>query len=110
MQVMVTSRHFKAHESLNAYARDEVQGLTKYYDGIVSADVILSYERSRNSNKIAEVKLHVYASVLTGHAASDDFFRSIDQAIGKVKTQLQRYKDRLRRRDKAGIRKVREKV
>ncbi len=110
MKITVTSRHFKAHASLNEYAEAAVERLTRYYDGILKAEVILHFEKARNSEKLAEINLSVYNAVLTGEAASPDFFRSIDLAAAKLTTQLKKYKERLHRRDRTKVRRVREKM
>ena len=110
MRTSVTSRHFKAHQSLTTYAEEAVSALRKFYDGIIKSDVILSYERARNSTKIAEINVHVYNAVLTGRFRSDDFYKSIDGAAQKLQIQLKRYKEKRHRRDRVDIRRVREKI
>lgn len=110
MTIMVTSRHFKAHQSLVSYAESAVQRLTRYYDGIINGDVVLSYEKSRRSTKIAEVVVSVYRMRLTAQEQGDDFFKSIDGAVAKVLVQLKKYKDKLRAKDRKEVRRVREKV
>ncbi|MGB2869370.1 MAG: ribosome-associated translation inhibitor RaiA [Bacteroidota bacterium] len=110
MNIHVTSRHFKAHSSLNEYAEHAVHELLQYYDGIISADVILSYEKPRNSLKVAEISVKVYNAVLIGMAKNADFFKSIDGAVEKVLVQLKKYKDKLHAKDRKQVRRVREKV
>jgi len=110
MKKTVTSRHFKAHHSLVSYTEESLNSLDKYYDGIITSGAILSYERSRNSTKIAEVNIHVHNAMLTGRVESDDFFKAIDGAVEKIRRQLQRYKEKKRRKDRSSLRRVREKV
>lgn len=110
MKITVTSRHFKAHQSLVEYAEAEIAKLNHFYDGIIKCDVILNYEKPRNSRKIAEVKLSVYGTVLTAVGKSDDFQKSIGIAIEKVLTQLKKYKDRLHSKDRKLVRAVKAKV
>lgn len=110
MTISITSRHFKSHESLNEYARDAVRHLEKYYDGIIKAEVILHFEKARNSTKIAEINISVYNAVLTGEATTDDFYKSIDGAAAKLKIQLRRYKEKLHGRDRDAVRRVRSKA
>lgn len=110
MTILVTCRHFKAHESINAYAEATVGALSHFFDGIVKAEVVLSYEKSRNSVKIAEVTLSVHNAVLTGVARTNDFMKSIDGATEKVLVQLKKYKERLHARDRKAVRRIREKV
>jgi len=110
MRTTVTSRHFKAHRSLTSYAEDSIRTLTKYYDGIIKTEVILSFEKARNSTKTAEMNMHVYNAVLTGRYSSGDFFESIDGAVEKLRRQLTKYKEKKRRRDRSNLRRVREKI
>lgn len=109
MNVKVTSRHFKCHDSLSEYAQGSIEELTHFYDGIIKAEVILSYEKPRNSVKIAELSLMVYGTVLTGVGKSEEFEKSIDLAITKLKTRLKKYKEKLHAKDRKGVRKIRSK-
>ena len=79
------------------------------YDGIIKAEVIFSFEKARNSVKIAELTLTVYGTLLTGVGKSEEFEKSVDLAIGKIKTRLKKYKEKLRTKDKKGVRRIREK-
>jgi len=51
MNIIITSRKFKARDILKDFITTEVKSLQKYYDRILSADVILSYQNSRDSIK-----------------------------------------------------------
>jgi ribosomal subunit interface protein len=110
MDAHITSRHFRAHETLLEYSEKGVRQLSHYYDGIIRADVTLSFEKTRKSTKVAEVRLSVHNAVLVGVAKTDDFFKSVDGAIGKVLAQLKRYKSKLREKDRSRVRTVRGKV
>jgi ribosomal subunit interface protein len=109
MIVKITSRHFKSHDSLSDYAKTSIEELTHFYDGIIKSEVIFSYEKARNSVKIAEISLTVYGTVLTGVGKSEEFEKSVDLAIQKLKTRLKKYKDKLHAKDRKGVRKIREK-
>lgn len=110
MVTHITSRHFKAHETLNEYAENAVQQLSHFFDGIIRADITLSFEKSRKSTKIAEIRLSVHNAVLVGIGKTDDFFKSVDGAVVKVLAQLKKYKSRLREKDRTRVRAVRGKV
>jgi ribosomal subunit interface protein len=109
MNIKVTSRHFKSHESLSEYAQRSIEELSHFYDGIIKAEVIFSYEKSRNSVKIAEITLTVYGTVLTGIGKSEEYEKSIDMAIAKLKTRLKKYKEKLHAKDRKGVRIIRSK-
>ncbi len=93
-KVNITCRHFKAHETLHEYIKSEIEGLEKYHIDILHADVILSFEKSVNSIKNCEIILKIRDKTLTAKEDSDDFVKSIDKAIEKIKSQLLKYKDK----------------
>ena len=110
MTITVTSRHFKAHQALVDYAEDAVRGLSRYYDGIIKCVVILSFEKTRRSTKIAEVNISVYRHKITAEGRTDEFSKSIDAAVEKALVQLKKFKERLHDKDRKAVRRVREKV
>jgi putative sigma-54 modulation protein len=110
MDAHITARHFKAHETLIEYSENAVLQLSHFFDGIIRADVTLSYEKTRKSTKVVEVRLSVHNAVLVGVAKTEDFFKSVDEAIAKVLVQLKKYKSRLKGKNRIRVRKVRGKL
>jgi putative sigma-54 modulation protein len=106
MVTHITSRHFKAHDSLVEYSENATEKLSLYFDGILRTDVILSFEKTHKSTKVVEVRASVYNAVLVGVAKTDDFFKSIDGAVDKVLAQLKKYKSKLRNKNRSRVRKV----
>jgi len=91
----ITARHFDLTAEMKAKAEDEMEGLTRYFENIVSAEMVLDTERHR---RVAELKVNVYNQIITGSGETDDLFNSIDVAVEKVKTQLKKYKGKLKNR------------
>jgi putative sigma-54 modulation protein len=110
MHIKFTARHFRAHSQIKEHAVEMVKKLDKFYDGIVTADIILSYERATKSVKTAEINLHVYGVVLTAKEKSEDYVKSIDAAVEKLTLQLSKYKTKLRAKDKVKVRAIQAKV
>ncbi|MGA9118879.1 MAG: ribosome-associated translation inhibitor RaiA [Bacteroidota bacterium] len=108
MQIKITARRFRAREDLRQHTIDAVSKLDRFYDGIVSADVIFSYERAANSVKSAEINLHVYGGVLTARQSSNDYMKSLDVAVEKLTMRLSKYKTKLRLKDKMKVRAIKE--
>lgn len=98
MNISITARHFKAPEPLKDFTRKEVERLTKYYDGIIDGEVILSWEKL---TQIAEIKLKVYGQVLTAKEKSEDIRKSITLAVDKVERQLEKYKEKWNKKGNA---------
>jgi putative sigma-54 modulation protein len=96
MKTTVTSRHFKASEKLNDYAKKEIERLNKYFDAIIDCDCVLSFDV--NKNKTVEYSIRVPGEILHASETSDDFYKSIDQAVTKLEKQVVRFKDKLRKK------------
>lgn len=94
MQITFTARHFKANESLKDYSETEISRLQKFFDGIVDCDVVLIKERN---NQIADITLKVSNGILAVRESSDDFFKSIDQAVDKLERQIKKFKGKNRK-------------
>lgn len=94
MNISITSRKFKARDILKDYITAEVKSLERYYDKILSADVILSYQNTRDSIKIAEILLQVPGQVLKATEQSDDYKKSVNAAVEKLSRQLNKLKTR----------------
>ena len=93
MRVNITARRFKLSNELKNDAENEVLRLKKYFDGIINAEVILSWEKM---DRLAEINLFVHRSVLTAHERSADMHKSIVCVVDKLERQLKRYKDKIR--------------
>ena len=87
------SRHFKASESLKNYAENEIKRLQKFFDRIVDCDIILVKERN---NLIADISLNVSNGMLAVKESSEDFYKSIDQAVDKLERQIKKFKGKNR--------------
>jgi putative sigma-54 modulation protein len=69
-----------------------VKSLERFNDRILNADVILSYQNSRDSIKIAEIILQVPGQTLKAAEQSDDYKKSINAAVEKLSRQLNKLK------------------
>lgn len=93
MHKTITARHFDLTQEMRSHAEQEMEGLTRYFDNIISAELILDTERHRRK---AELKVKVYKDVITGTGDTDDMYNSIAVAVDKVKGRLKRYKGKLK--------------
>ena len=87
-----------AHEGLKQYALSQVETLKKYYDGILNGNIVLYFEKVKSSVKTAEIDLSVYGTKLIATEHSEDFYKSIDNAVGKLERQLVKYKSKRRKK------------
>lgn len=93
MQKIITARHFDLTKELRERAEADIDGLTRFFDNIVSAELVLDAERHRRR---AELRVKVYNSSISGTGETDDMYNSIGVAVDKVKAQLKKYKARLK--------------
>jgi putative sigma-54 modulation protein len=110
MNIQITSRHFKVHDTIRNHAITEVENLERFFDGILAADVVLYFEKAQNSSKHCEITLKVQGSKLFAAEHSDDFLKSIDGAVAKMERQLKKYKEKLRLKDKKTVREAKIKA
>jgi ribosome hibernation promoting factor len=92
MNISITARKFKARQTLKDFIHDEVMGLKKYNDDILSADIILSYLNSKDSLKSAEIILQVPGQTLSANKESSEFEKSVSASVEKLSRQLRKLK------------------
>ena len=92
MNIQITSRKFKAKDSLKDFIKEELTNLNKFAENILEANVILSFTHPKESIKTAEINLSIPGSVLNVSESSDDFAKSVSLAINKLERQLKKHK------------------
>jgi putative sigma-54 modulation protein len=88
MNIQITARKFKAHDTLKEFIKDELTSLQRFNDDIINADVKLSFQNTQNSIKIAEIILSIPGQKLTAKEESDEFKKSVAGAVEKLRNQL----------------------
>jgi putative sigma-54 modulation protein len=92
MEITTTARHFELTPAVREHGEAKLQKLTRYFDRISKANVVLIREKHR---QIAEITLHLNGSDLVSREESNDLFLSIDRAADNLERQIKRYKERL---------------
>jgi putative sigma-54 modulation protein len=95
MEITLSIRHGEAPDAMKEHARRGVEGLSKYFERLVEADIILDQEGHRN---IAEVRIHTSNDTHFARSEAGDQRSAIDATVGKLKRQLKRHKEKLTRR------------
>lgn len=94
VKINITSRHFKAHETLQEYIKTKIENLERYNEEIFHSDVILSFEKAANSVMTCEIIMKLRDKTITSKENADEFPKAIDKTINKIETQLLKYKDK----------------
>ncbi|MBN1638690.1 MAG: ribosome-associated translation inhibitor RaiA [Ignavibacteriales bacterium] len=92
MNIKITSRKFKAKDSLKEFITGELKSLQKLNDDIMDANAVLSFTHQNQSIKTAEIKLNIPGTLLIVTESTDDFAKSVDIAVAKLKRQLRKLK------------------
>lgn len=93
MRINITARRFRLSEDLKQFTEEEVYRLKKYYSDIIDAEIILGWEKK---DRLAEINIAVYGTILTAHERTDDMKKSVSLAVDKLERQLKKYKQRMR--------------
>lgn len=94
MNITITARKFKAHDTLKEFIETEVSSLERYNDTIIKMEVILSFTNVKDSVKTAELIVTVPGQILTSTEDSDDFKKSVSACVEKMIRQLQKIKNK----------------
>ena len=94
MNIQITARKFKAHDTLKEFIKDELTSLERFYDDIISADVILSYQNNANSIKKVEVVLNIPGQTLNAADQTEDYKTAITSVTEKLRRQLETIKSK----------------
>ena len=93
MKIKIAGRHTDASPALRDYVIEKTEALERFFDRIVSVDVVLSVEKER---QIADFHAHLTnRKQINAREESTDMYASIDKAIDRLKRQLVKFKDQL---------------
>jgi len=93
MKIKIAGRHTDASPALRDYVIEKTEALERFFDRIISVDVVLSVEKER---QIADFHAHLTnRKLIAAREESTDMYASIDKAIDRLKRQLVKFKDQL---------------
>ncbi|PTN07619.1 ribosome hibernation-promoting factor, HPF/YfiA family [Mangrovibacterium marinum] len=98
MNVTVNAIHFTADQKLVDFAVKKTSKLDTFFDGIISAEVVLKVVRPEiANNKLAEIKISIpSADYLFAKKQGDSFEEAIDLSLDALKKQLSKFKEKLK--------------
>ena len=97
MRIDIQSVNFDADRKLEKRISNKVSKLSTFFDDINDASVNLHLDKSATrENKVAEMKVLVTGNEMFSKKQSNSFEDAFDQAYEAVKTQLIKYKEKVR--------------
>ena len=83
-------------EQLEQFVDTKVNKLDQFFDGIVSAEVILKLEKSDSTeNKVAEISLNVPGGDLFAKKQAKSFEEAVDLSVDALRKQLIKWKEKV---------------
>lgn len=92
MKVSFLARHFDATDKLKKFAEDEVEKLSKYLNGDLKADIVLS---EKENFKAVEIRVTMFGKLLPTRVEGTDFYKIIPEAVDKVERQVRDTKEKV---------------
>ena len=102
MQITITARHFELTNAIRDFIEQSCEKLSRYFDQIISINVILTLENMRNH---VELNLHASKYNLLSDSVDMDMYVAVETAIEKIEVQLKKLKDKVTDHQKKSIRK-----
>ncbi len=99
MRLRISSRNVEIPVKMKGYISEQIEGLTKYFEQILDADVSVTQERHRHT---VDVRLHVNGRSYRAEGVGDNLKVPLDTAVEKVRRQLERHKSKQRRQTLRG--------
>ena len=97
MNIKINSVKFSPTRQLETFVENKVKKLGQFYDDIIGAEVFLKLENTQDlENKIAEIKLEIPGNELFVKKQSKSFEESTDSAVGALKKQITKAKEKRR--------------
>jgi ribosomal subunit interface protein len=94
MNIQLTARHFHASDALRDNVTGRAEDLTKYYESIISAHIILDAEDS--IRKKAEIVVTTRKKSITAKAQDEKMGPAIDAAFDKIERQLKKVNEKIK--------------
>lgn len=94
MNISFTARHFNASDRLQAFALESVSKISKFYDGIIDCDIIMSPNESHEEPQQVELTVKVAGITLNASESAATYEQAMNKAVDNMKRQLVRYKEK----------------
>jgi putative sigma-54 modulation protein len=100
MQTQITGRHVDISPDLRAYIEQRLGKLTRIFENIITAHVILSTDNSPAEAKTAEINLDVSQTRLSAEDAAPTHEEAVRLCVEHLRRQLKKHKAQLRSYDR----------
>jgi len=113
MIINIKATNIDLTDAIRQYVEEKMGGLTKYFSNITQADIDIGMESHHHQKgKIfyAEVNAHTPKKIVRVRKNAVNLYKAIDSVKDHLKVELQDAKERMRDRDRDGVRHQKEYV
>lgn len=100
MEIKVTGRRFDLTDEVKERAIDEIERLGKFFDNIISANLVLSQDNYRIGG---ELSMSVSRSKLIAKGETPDAIATIEMVTDKMAQQLKKHKGKMKDRQQKKV-------
>ena len=95
MNIQITSRKFRAKDTIKDHIMKKVKSLEKYNSSILDVNVIMSFTHLKDSIKTVEMVVSLPGKTIKVNETSEDFRKSTDIAVDKLARKLKKIKTKI---------------
>ena len=107
MTINIRATGIQLTDAIRQYAEEKVKMLEKFFDHIIIANVdvgLRSNHHQKGDIYYAEVKLHLPGHMIRVVKEERDLYKAIDKVKDHLKIELEKMKEKMRRKDKQLLR------
>ena len=103
MNLTISGHHLAVTPALREYVTSKLMRITRHFDQVVDAKVLLSVEKQKEKEKRqrAECRIGVKGNDLFAESSHEDLYAAVDELVDKLDRQIVKHKDKLQSHDRA---------
>ncbi len=112
MRTIVQGHGLEVTDALRDYAEKKVKKVEEFFGNIQKAEVTLDFRKIENKtrNNVAEITVWAAGKILRAADGASDMYAAIDQAMGKLDRQMEKYKEKLKHETRRFSEKMKEQI
>lgn len=97
LRIITQGKHLEVTPALKSYVEEKLGRITRYFDQVQDAHVVLSVEHHHDlgTAQVVEVTVRGDGIVLRGEESSADMYASIDVVVEKLRKQIEKFRSRV---------------
>ncbi|MFC1640997.1 ribosome hibernation-promoting factor, HPF/YfiA family [Patescibacteria group bacterium] len=104
MQIKIYAKNTSLAPSIEGYIREKIEGLSKYSENIIHADVQIEvFKNKSKGNDLyrAEIMVKIPKKMIRADQDATDIHEAFDLALPKIEKQLNKYQETMRHKDRS---------